>query len=118
MTVVEGKRLKNAWPGFAGLYEWYKVKTAAEFKVVVRSFSIMALCAYGLKCGIPEMQIRQDAYGFLARLDSLTEDEDHHFTKEDAKDALKALQSDNKLISTMANREGIEKNTKATKPPT
>lgn len=43
-----------------------------------------------MKCGIPEKQIRQDAYGFLERLDSLTEDEDNHFTREDVKDALKA----------------------------
>lgn len=77
----------------------------------------MALCAYGLKCGIPEKQIRQDAYGFLERLDSLTEDEDNHFTREDVKDALKALKADNKLLSTMASREWIEKQTKVPIPP-
>lgn len=77
----------------------------------------MALCAYGLKCGIPEKQIRQDAYGFLEHLDSLTEDEDNHFTREDVKDALKALKADNKLLSTMASREWIEKQTKVSIPP-
>ena len=88
-----------------------------EVKVGGRYFSIMALCAYGLKCGIPEKQIRQDAYGFLERLDSLTEDEDNHFTREDVKDALKALKADNKLLSTMASREWIEKQTKVPIPP-
>lgn len=77
----------------------------------------MALCAYGLKCGVPEKQIRQDAYGFLEHLDSLTEDEDNHFTREDVKDALKALKADNKLLSTMASREWIEKQTKVFIPP-
>ena len=49
----------------------------------------MALCAYGLKCGISERRIRQDAYSFLEHLESLTDDEDNHFTREDVKDALK-----------------------------
>ncbi|PBG42430.1 repa, partial [Clostridioides difficile] len=65
----------------------------------------------------PEKQIRQDADGFLERLDSLTEDEENHFTKEDVKDALEALKADNKLLSTMASREWIEKQTKDPIPP-
>ena len=39
----------------------------------------MALCSYGLKCGISEQKIRRDAYAFLDHLESLTEDEDNHF---------------------------------------
>ena len=86
-------------------------------KVGGRYFSIMALCAYGLKCGISERRIRQDAYSFLEHLESLTDDEDNHFTREDVKDALKALKADNKLLSTMASREWIEKQTKVVIPP-
>ena len=37
---------------------------------------------YGLKCGISERRIRQDAYSFLEHLESLTDDEDNHFTRE------------------------------------
>ena len=77
----------------------------------------MALCAYGLKCGISERRIRQDAYSFLEHLESLTDDEDNHFTREDVKDALKALKADNKLLSTMASREWIEKQTIVVIPP-
>ena len=47
----------------------------------------------------------------------LTDDEDNHFTREDVKDALKALKADNKLLSTMASREWIEKQTKVVIPP-
>lgn len=115
--IVEGKPLKKTWTCNTALYEWWKGKMGGEVKVGGRYFSIMALCAYGLKCGIPEKQIRQDAYGFLERLDSLTEDEDNHFTREDVKDALKALKADNKLLSTMASREWIEKQTKVPIPP-
>ncbi|MCW1600567.1 repa, partial [Campylobacter jejuni] len=49
--------------------------------------------------------------------ESLTDDEDNHFTREDVKDALKALKADNKLLSTMASREWIEKQTKVAIPP-
>ena len=44
-----------------------------------RYFSIMALCSYGLKCGISEQKIRRDAYAFLDHLESLTEDEGQPF---------------------------------------
>ncbi|PBG42392.1 hypothetical protein [Clostridioides difficile] len=77
----------------------------------------MAFRAYRWDCGIREKQIRQDEYGVLERLDSLTEDEDNHVTKEDVKDALKALKADNKLLSPMASREWIEKQTKVPIPP-
>ena len=115
---VEGRpKTKGTWVCNKALYEWWKGKITGEVKVGGRYFSIMALCAYGLKCGIPERQIRQDAYSFLEHLESLTDDEDNHFTREDVKDALKALKADNKLLSTMASREWIEKQTKVAIPP-
>ena len=116
--VIEGRpKKKGTWVCNEALYEWWKGKINAEVKVGGRYFSIMALCAYGLKCGIPERRIRQDAYSFLEHLESLTDDEDNHFTREDVKDALKALKADNKLLSTMASREWIEKQTKVDIPP-
>ena len=116
--VIEGRpKKKGTWVCNEALYEWWKKKIFTDVKVGGRYFSIMALCAYGLKCGISERQIRQDAYSFLAHLESLTDDEDNHFTREDVKDALKALKADNKLLSTMASREWIEKQTKVIIPP-
>lgn len=116
--VVEGRpKKKGTWVCNEALYEWWKGKINGEVKVGGRYFSIMALCAYGLKCGIPENRIRKDAYSFLEHLESITDDEDNHFTREDVKDALKALKADNKLLSTMASREWIEKQTKVVIPP-
>ena len=113
--VVEGRpKKKGTWTCNEALYEWWKGKLLNDVKMGGRYFSIMALCAYGLKCGISERQIRKDAYSFLDHLESITEDEDNHFTREDVKDALKALKADNKLLSTMASREWIEKQTKVT----
>ena len=116
--VVEGRpKKKGTWECNIALYEWWKRKITDEVKVGGRYFSIMALCAYGLKCGVPDKQIKKDAYAFLEHLEGLTDDEDNHFTKEDVKDALKALKTDNKLLSTMASREWIEKQTKVAIPP-
>ena len=57
---------------------------------------------------------RADA--FLDHLESLTEDEDNHFSRADVKDALRALKGDRKRLSTIASREWIEDNTKVTIP--
>ena len=108
--IVEGKPKKKAtWTCNVALYEWWKSKIMNNVKVGGRYFSIMALCAYGLKCSIPDAQIKKDAYSFLDHLESLT--------REDVKDALKALKADHKLLSTMASREWIEKQTKVQIPP-
>lgn len=116
--VIEGRpKKKGTWKCNEALYEWWKKKISTDVKVGGRYFSIMALCAYGLKCGISEKQIKSDAYSFLEHLESITDDEGNHFTKEDVKDALKALKADNKLLSTMASREWIEKTTKVSIPP-
>ena len=95
---------------------WWKRKITEEVKAGGRYFSIMALCSYGLKCGISEQKIRRDAYAFLDHLESLTEDEDNHFSRADVKDALRALKGDRKRLSTIASREWIEDNTKVTIP--
>ena len=114
--IVENKPLRRTWTCNTALYEWWKRKLEDEVKVGGRYFSIMALCAYGLKCGISDQQIKKDAYSFLEHLESLTEDEDNHFTKSDIRDAFKALKEDNKLLSTIASRAWIEKNTKVPIP--
>lgn len=54
---------------------------------------------------------------FGASGEPYSDDEDKSFTREDVKDALKALKADNKLLSTMASREWIEKQTKVVIPP-
>lgn len=121
--IVEGKPRPSArkqggtWVCNKALYEWWKRKIMTEVKEGGRYFSIMALCSYGLKCGIPEAQIRKDAYSFLDHLESITEDPDNHFTQEDVRDALKALKADRKRLTTIASRAWIEKNTKVEIPP-
>lgn len=116
-VVRKEPKKQGTWVCNEALYEWWKNKIMNEVQVGGRYFSIMALCAYGLKCGISETKIRRDAYSFLEHLESLSFDDDNHFTREDVKDALKALKADKKLLSTMASREWIEKQTKVSIPP-
>ncbi|PBG46241.1 hypothetical protein BGU93_18730, partial [Clostridioides difficile] len=105
---------ENTAAGNTTRKEGWKGKKAREVEVCKRCIVSMAGWTYGVYGGTPEMRRRQDAYGFLGRLDSLTGDEDNHFTKADVKDALKALKADNKLLSTMTSRAWIEKQTKYT----
>lgn len=85
----KSKKQGGTWVCNEALYEWWKRKITEEVKVGGRYFSIMALCSYGLKCGISEQKIRRDAYAFLDHLESLTEDEDNHFSRADVKDGIK-----------------------------
>ena len=112
----KSKKQGGTWVCNEALYEWWKRKITEEVKAGGRYFSIMALCSYGLKCGVSEYRIRRDAYAFLEHLESLTEDEDNHFSRADVKDALRALKGDRKRLSTIASREWIEDNTKVTIP--
>ena len=113
----KSKRTGGTWVCNIALYEWWKRKIMGDVKAGGRYFSIMALCAYGLKCGVSEVKIRRDAYAFLDHLESLTEDEDNHFSRSDVKDALRALKADRKRLSAIASREWIEKQTKVSIPP-
>jgi len=103
---------KGKWVCKEALYEWWKRQITENVKSGGRYFSIMALCAYGLKCGISEYKIRRDAYAFVEHLESLTEDEDNHFTRADVKDALKCLKGNKRELTNIASREWISKQTK------
>lgn len=102
---------QGTWVCKTALYEWWKGRMK-EAKVGGRYFTIMALCSFGLKCGIPIRQIREDAYSYREYFDSLTKDESNHFTAGDIEDALRALSKKNRYISTKASREWIETHTK------
>lgn len=111
------KKDGGTWVCKPALYEWWKRKITEEVKAGGRYFSIMALCSYGLKCGISEYKIRRDAYALLDHLESITEDEDNHFSRADIKDALRALKEDRKRLATIASRQWIADNTKVDIPP-
>ena len=56
-----------------------------------RYYSIYALVCYGRKCSIPTDEIEKDAWTFYDLLESRTDDELNHFSKNDMSAALKQL---------------------------
>lgn len=115
--IVEGNPLKRTWTCNIALYEWWKRQMHEQVRAGGRYYAIMALCAFGLKCGVSERQIKEDAFSFLDVFEQRTEEEGNHFTRRDIQDALRALKADKKLISTLASRAWIEKSTKVSIPP-
>ena len=115
--IVEKKTERRLWIAKRDLYEWWKRKMLIEVREGGRYFSIMALCAYGLKCGISEDEIKKDAYGFLEYYDRLTTDNENHFKKSDIDTAINNALSDKNYTRThLSKREWIEKNTKVSIP--
>ena len=108
---------KKKWTCKIALYEWWKEKIRTEVREGGRYFAIMALCSYGLKCGVSDYKIRRDAYGFLPYLDSITEDEDNHFLRSDIQAALKCLKESRREVTHLSKREWIERHTKVSIPP-
>lgn len=95
------------------LYQWWKQKMLHDVRSGGRYYSIMALCSFGLKCGVSDREIRKDARTFFAYYESLTEDENNHFTEQDIEDALRnALRKENRERTLKTTRQWIVENTK------
>lgn len=114
ITPKKSKQGQKYWTCKIDLYEWWKRKIKNEVKSGGRYYSIAALCGYGLKCGIPEEQIINDAYSFYEYLDSISENEDDHFTIEDLEDGLKFLE--NKSLTRIMGRDWIKRKVKVDIP--
>lgn len=99
------------------LYEWWKRKMREEVRSGGRYYSIMALCSFGLKCGVSDKEIKKDAKSFLEYFESITEDENNHFTLQDINDALKALRKGNRDLTLHATRKWIEESAKVNLTP-
>lgn len=78
------------------MYEWWKNQISEYARVGGRYYAILSLCSFGLKCGVDDEIIKNDAYSFLDYLESLTIDEDNHFSKQDIDSALSLLDSEEK----------------------
>lgn len=108
----EPQRKQGEFVQHRRLYDWWKRKMQQEVRSGGRYYSIMALCSFGLKCGVSDREIRRDARAFLEYYESLTEDESNHFSAQDIEDALKALKKKNRDLTRKASRQWIEENTK------
>lgn len=83
---IEEGRERRTYKCNRGLYDWWleKIKINASFGH--RYFCIMMLAIYGVKCGIPYEEVKNDAYGLISRFDSLSAE--NPFTEADIESAL------------------------------
>ena len=87
--IVEGDTSKGHWTCKRDLYDWWirQIKTGATFHH--RYFNIMCLAIYGMKSGIPEDEVRRDAYDLIPFLNEIAPEEP--FTEEDVESALECF---------------------------
>lgn len=71
------------------VYDNWKNRIEAEVEVGHRAGCMMTLAIYALKCGITEDELIRDIEYFTEYFDSLTIDENNHFTLEEGMAALK-----------------------------
>ena len=112
--VVEGKP-KGTWTCNRAVYDWWLRRITTEAKVGHRYYCMMTLAIYAVKCDIAREELEKNCYDLLDKYESLTENDDNHFTVKDVADALQVY--DDKgyhtyPVNSIANRSGlfIEKN--------
>ena len=71
------------------VYDNWKKRIEVEVEVGHRAGCMMTLAIYALKCDIPEEELIRDIEYFSEYFDSLTVDENNHFTLEEGMAALK-----------------------------
>ena len=71
------------------LYDWWKKQIELGASYHHRYFSIMCLAIYGVKCGVPEEQVRKDAYSYIPFMNAIAPD--HPFTPSDVESALECF---------------------------
>lgn len=84
---IEQQQPKGTWICKRDLYDWWK-RRLLEIQEGHRYYGVMCLAIYAKKCGISREELEIDAFGMVDRLDTLTTDEENHFTREDALCAL------------------------------
>lgn len=85
--VIDGKP-KGHWTTKPDLYYWWLERIKNEKSVGHRYFCIMCLAVYAKKAGITYKQLEADAMNLVELFDSITTEQDNHFTEDDVFEAL------------------------------
>ncbi len=81
------------WHVKRDVYDWWLNRlrdTKDEVKLHHRYWCILTLVVLGVKCDIPEDEVRADGYSLVKKFDLLSETEDNRFTEGDVDDAMMA----------------------------
>lgn len=85
---------KRHWTVKPALYEWWLRKIRAETVVGKRYYCLMCLAIYAKKCGIELERLEKDAEELREQYESMTVEENNHFTRKDVRDALEAYKDE------------------------
>lgn len=85
--IIKGQP-KGAWVCSDAVYYWWKNRILEDSTVGHRYFSVMCLAVYAKKSGISRQRLERDAFELVEYMDSLTVDEDNHFTADDVLSAI------------------------------
>lgn len=98
---IKDKEPKGSWHVSRNVYEWWKEEIQKGAVVGHRYYCMMMLAVYARKCSmydpkhnpdpVTKEDLERDAFGLLDHMESLTNDEDNHFTTGDVLDALEAF---------------------------
>lgn len=98
---IKDKEPKGSWHVSRNVYEWWKEEIRKGAVVGHRYYCMMMLAVYARKCSmydpkhnpdpVTKEDLERDAFGLLDHMESLTNDEDNHFTTGDVLDALEAF---------------------------
>lgn len=79
---------RGTWKCKDDLFKWWIRKIKSGAVVGHRYYCVMVLSIYAKKCGISREELEETAFDLVPFLDSMTENEDNHFTREDVLAAL------------------------------
>lgn len=85
--IVKGHK-RGSWIANRAVYDWWLRELKEKATVGHRYYSVMVLSVYAKKCGIEREELEEDAFGLVSMLDSMTTEEQNHFTREDVFSAL------------------------------
>ena len=85
---VVNKQPKGTWTTKKDLFYWWLDRLKKEAKVGHRYYCCMCLAVYAKKSGIEREELEEIAFSLVEPLESLTDNGDNHFTREDILAAL------------------------------
>jgi len=98
---IKGGEPKGSWHVSRNVYDWWKGEIRKGAVVGHRYYCMMMLAIYARKCSmydpkhnpnpVTEEELKNDAFELMDHMESLTNDDDNHFTTGDVLDALEAF---------------------------
>ena len=82
------KEPKGTWQANRAVYDWWLKQLKDKIIVGHRYYGVMVLAIYAKKCGIDREELEKDAFDLVDYLDTLTVDDENHFTRDDIFSAL------------------------------